>query len=123
MDRPLPAPSPLRLTLSERWRDGRARLEEVANALTHGLGAAAALVLSPFLILAAPEGVGRLSVTIYSATMIMLFGSSTLFHALEETRFAERWSSKLQILDHVAIYHFIAGSYTPFLIISLASPI
>lgn len=102
---------------------GRAA-EEVLNALTHGLGVVVVTLMSPFLIAAAPAGGVRASAVIYCVTMLMLFGASTLYHAVEETLFAQqhegKWSLRFQTLDHVAIYLFIAGSYTPFIIVSLS---
>jgi hemolysin III len=98
--------------------------EEVLNALTHGLGLLVIVALSPFLAAAAPAGAPRTSAVVYIVTMILLFGASTLYHAVEETHFgqrhARRWSSRFQTLDHIAIYLFIAGSYTPFVAVTLS---
>lgn len=98
--------------------------EEVVNALTHGLGLLVIAAMSPFLIGWAPAGAPRASAIVYCVTMTLLFGASTLYHAVEETEFAQKhagqWSTRFQTFDHVAIYLFIAGSYTPFVTVALS---
>lgn len=86
--------------------------EEIANSVSHGLGFLAALAATPFLILAAvPDGAGPVvGVSIFAATMTLLYLASTLYHALSHPR-AKR---VLRILDHGAIFLLIAGTYTPF---------
>jgi hemolysin III len=87
--------------------------EELANALSHGLGALAALIATPLLILRAVE-VGNAAfiagVGVFAASMLFLYLSSTLYHALPAGR-ARRvfWR-----LDHAGIFLLIAGTYTPF---------
>ncbi|HSO44764.1 MAG TPA: hemolysin III family protein, partial [Rhodoferax sp.] len=91
----------------------QSRGEEVANSLSHGLGLVAAVVASPFLILhAARHGnTGFLvGVSIFAATMVLLYLASTLYHALPVGR-AKR---VFRIIEHSAIYLLIAGTYTPF---------
>jgi hemolysin III len=86
----------------------QSRSEEIANTLSHGIALAAALVGVPFLLLAA--GPHLLGASIFGATLLLLYLSSTLYHALPEGRAKQVW---LQV-DYGAIYFFIAGSYTPF---------
>lgn len=91
----------------------QSRGEEVANSLSHGLGLVAAVVASPFLIKhAARHGdTGFLAaVSIFAATMVLLYLASTLYHALPVGR-AKR---VFRIIEHSAIYLLIAGTYTPF---------
>jgi hemolysin III len=87
--------------------------EEIANSVCHGLGLLAALAAFPVLVMAAhqrgdPAGIAGASV--FATTMVLLYFTSTLFHALPRCR-AKR---VFQILDHSAIYLLIAGTYTPF---------
>jgi hemolysin III len=94
--------------------------EEIANSVSHGVALLAAIVAVPFLILAAvdrgaPNIVGA---SVFAATMVLLYFTSTLYHALPAGR-AKRVFLKL---DHGAIYIFIAGSYTPFALGALAGP-
>lgn len=95
--------------LTER---GQSPGEEIANSVSHGLALLAALVAAPFLI----TGASRLSAAsvvgaaVFATTMVLLYASSTLYHALPQGR-AKRVFMRL---DHGAIYLFIAGSYTPF---------
>ena len=77
-----------------------------------------ALVGAPVLILTAvaSRDVWRIvAVSIYAATLVILYGASTLYHS---TRSAE-WKEICQRIDHAAIYLLIAGTYTPFTLISL----
>src|SRR4051812_39355470 len=86
--------------------------EEVANALSHGLGALTFLATAPFLISAFARS-GKAAATgagVYCATIIVLYVSSTLYHALPPGRAKQT----LQVLDHSAIFLLIAGTYTPF---------
>ncbi|WP_295960915.1 hemolysin III family protein [Rhodoferax sp.] len=86
----------------------QSRGEEIANTLSHGIALAAALVGVPFLLLAA--GPHLLGTGVFAVTLLLLYLSSTLYHALPAGRAKQLW---LQV-DYGAIYFFIAGSYTPF---------
>lgn len=87
--------------------------EEIANSVSHGLGLLAALAGFPVLVIVAHQrgGVtGIVGASVFATTMVLLYLTSTLFHALPGCR-AKR---VFQILDHSAIYLLIAGTYTPF---------
>jgi len=91
------------------------RREEVANAITHGIGVGlsiAALVL--LIVFAAIKGTAFhvVSFTIYGTTMLLLYTASTLVHSFQEGK-AKR---VFEVLDHSCIYVFIAGTYTPILL-------
>lgn len=91
----------------------QSRGEEIANALSHGLGFLLAIAAVPILsVQAARQGSAReiAAACVFAATMLLLYGISTLYHALP----AGRAKLLLNRLDHAAIYLFIAGSYTPF---------
>lgn len=99
----------------------RRTFEEVANAVTHGIG----LVLSitgfvVLLALAILRGTALhiVACSVYGATLICLYTASTLYHAVISPRFKRA----LRIFDHSAIYLLIAGTYTPFLLINLRGP-
>lgn len=90
--------------------------EEIANAITHGIGALlsiAALVL--LIVFSSLHGSAWhvVSFTIFGATMLMLYISSTMLHALPPGKA----KNVFEVLDHASIYLFIAGSYTPILFI------
>ncbi len=92
---------------------GFSKGEEIAHAITHGIGAlgsVAALVL--LVVRSVQHGGARLivGVTIFGSTMILLYLASTLYHALTPPK-AKR---VFELMDHAAIYLLIAGSYTPF---------
>ncbi len=91
----------------------QSRREELANALTHGSGLAASLVGLPLLVwVASVQGDVRqiVACSIFATTLVILYAASTIYHALPTSR-AKR---VLRVIDHVAIYLLIAGSYTPF---------
>src|SRR5437764_13814621 len=86
--------------------------EELANAISHGIGLCAALIGAPILLLEAHRsGAGFFFGTVvFAVTMSMLYLGSTLYHAWPQTRV----KSFLQVMDHSAIFLLIAGTYTPF---------
>ncbi|MBV8471200.1 MAG: hemolysin III family protein [Burkholderiaceae bacterium] len=87
--------------------------EEIANAISHGLGFALAVASLPILTYGAAQrgtAINVVSVAVFAATMIVLYLVSTLYHAVPAGR-AKAWLNRL---DHAAIYLFIAGSYTPY---------
>lgn len=94
--------------------------EEIANAVSHGAGAFAALLLLPVLLLQ-PIQAGRDAVAVFAfglfgVTLLLLYLASTLYHALPLGRSPKRGRAKriFRLFDHCAIYLLIAGSYTPF---------
>lgn len=98
------------------------RREEIANAITHGIGAAlsiAALVL--LIVFASMKGTAWhvVSFTIYGVTMMLLYVSSTLVHSFPEGRLKDLF----EIFDHSSIYLYIAGTYTPLLLTVIRSPL
>lgn len=95
------------------------RGEEIANSLSHGVGIVLALAAIPFLVVRAQAYGGRLYLfagLVYGITMLLEYTMSTLYHAITN----ERAKRIFKVLDHSCIYLFIAGSYTPFCLISLA---
>ncbi len=94
--------------------------EEIANSVSHGVALLAALALVPFLLQAAWQHTAAsvVGASVFAATMVLLYFTSTLYHALPAGR-AKRVFLKL---DHSAIYLFIAGSYTPFALGALGGP-
>ncbi len=95
--------------------------EEIANSVSHGIGALAAVAATPFLVVAAVRRGGVITVaaaSVFAATMVLLYVTSTLYHALARNR-AKR---VFQILDHGAIFLLIAGTYTPFTLGVLRGP-
>lgn len=92
--------------------------EELANALTHGIGVIAGIAGGAVLItLAALYGDvwHIISASVFTASLILLYSSSTLYHAIP----GKRAKARLQVLDHCAIFVLIAGTYTPFTLVSL----
>ncbi|MBA2878274.1 hemolysin III [Anoxybacillus kamchatkensis] len=96
--------------------------EEIVHAITHGIGAvfsiAALIILT---VMAAMHGNAWhiVSFTLFGSTMLILYVSSTIVHALPEGR----WKRVFEIFDHSSIYFFIAGTYTPFLFLAVKGAI
>ena len=87
--------------------------EEIANAISHGIGFLLAIASLPLLVVVAARhgtAVNIVAVSVFSVTMMMLYLVSALYHAVPEGAI----KSFLNRVDHAAIYLFIAGSYTPF---------
>ncbi|GAB4147387.1 MAG: hemolysin III family protein [Candidatus Promineifilaceae bacterium] len=98
------------------------RREEFLNSVTHGIGVLLSLVgLAVLVIMAAAHGDGwrTLSFAIYGASLLLLYVASTLYHSVAHLP-AKRI---LRILDHAAIYVLIAGTYTPFLLVTMRGPL
>ncbi|MEO6527732.1 MAG: hemolysin III family protein [Gemmatimonadaceae bacterium] len=98
--------------------------EEIANSVTHGLGFAASIALAPLLVIAGVRSHDPwrvVAASIFAATLIMLYAASTLYHALHGQA-VRKGKAVFQRLDHAAIYLLIAGTYTPFLLVSLRGP-
>jgi len=86
--------------------------EELANAASHGFGLLLGLIAIPFLIqkvLENGEAEAWIGGIAFSFGILMVYTFSTFYHGAKNPK----WKSKLQVLDHIAIYFLIAGSYTP----------
>ena len=91
--------------------------EELASSLIHGLGIVLSIAgLAALVAVAARAGDARhvASVCVYGASLILLYTASTLYHGIPH----ERAKPVLRVLDHAAIFLLIAGTYTPFALIS-----
>jgi hemolysin III len=94
------------------------RGEEIASGVTHGVGFLLALaMLSLMVVYAALRGTAWhvVACSLYGSTLILLYAASTLYHSLT----SERAKRVLKAIDHSAIFLLIAGTYTPFLLVSL----
>ena len=94
------------------------RAAETANSITHGLGAVLSIAALVLLVVAGALNGGARRVVggaVFGTTLVLLYLMSTLYHSLTHRR------AKLvfQILDHSAIYLLIAGTYTPFCLVTL----
>ena len=97
--------------------------EEIANSVSHGVGALAAVGVLPVLVLSAlRRGAGGravLGASVFGASVLLLYLGSTLYHALPHGRFKRAF----RIAEHMAIYFLIAGTYTPFTLGVLRGPL
>ena len=92
--------------------------EEIANSVSHGAGLVVALIAGPMLIARAVghgKPWGPVGASVFTATIVVLYLASTLYHALPQSR-AKR---VFRTLEHSAIFVLIAGTYTPFTLVAL----
>ncbi|MGM9985692.1 MAG: hemolysin III family protein [Bacillaceae bacterium] len=96
--------------------------EEIANAISHGIGA---LLSIPALVVLVVQGVlygttaHVVSFSIFGGSMFLLFLFSTLVHSITHPKVKKVF----EYLDHSAIYILIAGSYTPFILLTINGPL
>ena len=98
---------------------GESLTEEIANAITHGIGAAlsiAGLVVMVVLAAVSPTPWSVAAVAVFGASLILLYLISTLYHAIPHAG----TKRILRILDHSTIFLLIAGTYTPIALLALA---
>ena len=96
-----------------KFKPGPTTGEEIANAITHGIGALLAIAaLVILVVVAAIRGTvwHVVSFSIFGATLVLLYFASTLYHSLTHVK-AKKVFHKF---DHISIYLLIAGTYTPF---------
>lgn len=102
------------MTTDGTWL-GQTRREEVANSVTHGVGAVLGVLGVGYLLvrgLASSDGWNIFGFAVYLSTFIALYASSSVYHAVKQV-------APKQVLRHVdrsAVFVFIAGCYTPFLL-------
>lgn len=104
-------------TLAPRY----ALAEEIASSLTHGLGIVLSIAgLATLVAFAALAGDGWALAAgiVYGTTLILLFTASTLYHSIPHAGA----KPVLRFLDHAAIFLLIAGTYTPFALVTLRGP-
>lgn len=98
-------------------------LDEILNSITHGAGillSIAALVILVVFAATSPAGDAWkiVSFSVYGFSLILMFTASTLYHSFQNRRI----KAFLNVFDHVSIYILIAGTYTPFTLVSLRGP-
>jgi hemolysin III len=89
--------------------------EEIASAVTHGIGVVLSIIALFFLIIKA-GGDFKIPFSIYGSTLVLLYLMSTLYHSLSFTRARHLFRK----FDHMAIFLLIAGTYTPFCLTALS---
>lgn len=89
--------------------------EEWLNSISHGLGFVLSIIGLILLIARSQGAISVVATAIYGSTLILMFLSSTVYHSVGNAEL----KSLFKLLDHSAIYLLIAGTYTPFLLVSL----
>jgi hemolysin III len=98
-------------------------LDEILNSITHGIGVLLSIAALVLLVVFAATTQGAdvwkiVSFSIYGFSLILLFTASTLYHSFRNKRI----KGFLNIFDHASIFILIAGTYTPFTLVSLRGP-
>ena len=99
----------------------QSRGEEIANAISHGVGLIGAIASIPILITFSGPDKDRTDMAgaiVFAVSMVLLYLASTVYHALPEGKYKRIF----QVMDHTAIFLLIAGTYTPFTIGILRGP-
>lgn len=107
-----------RTKLQDRQLPEYTKGEEIFNMTSHIVGAALGIVVTVLCVVFAAihhNVYGIISGAIYGFTMILLYTMSSIYHGLKPNRKAKK---VLQVIDHCSIYLLIAGSYTPFCLVS-----
>lgn len=89
--------------------------QEHANTLTHAFGLLLGLIAVPILLVQQYGAVSArewLSLLVFSLTLLQVYATSTIYHAVTDAR----WKHRLRVLDHISIYFLIAGTNTPLLV-------
>ncbi|MBE5937481.1 MAG: hemolysin III family protein [Lachnospiraceae bacterium] len=92
--------------------------EEIVNAISHGIGAIFGIVALVVCIVGAARGGGAievLSAVIFGVSLVIMYTMSTIYHSLKPCK----GKRVLRVFDHCCIFLLIAGSYTPFTLVSL----
>lgn len=92
--------------------------EELWNILTHGFGIILSLIATVLLWKRAAEFESmRITLTfmVFAVSLLLLYASSTFYHSAKDPV----WRFRLKVLDHIAIFILIAGTYTPFALVTL----
>lgn len=114
--------------LVEAAHHGRDKLytlgEEVAHALTHGLGVVLAIAGLTVMVARATlygDFWHIVGAAIFGATLVLMYAASTLYHSIPAAQLPNT-KKVLRIVDHSSIYLLIAGTYTPFTLVTLSGP-
>ena len=103
----------LRVKIDEDYvRDKNYVNKEIANSITHGLGAIFFLIAIPVLLAYSAIYASKpfiWSIALYSFGLLMVYFSSTLYHSIQH----EKTKKALRVLDHISIFMLIGGTYTP----------
>ncbi len=111
----------IRIMASDKTAAQYSIAEEVWNAATHGVGilfSVAALAVLVTLAAVYADSWAIVSCAIFGVSMTGVYTASSFYHAIP----FERAKRILKKFDHIAIYYLIAGTYTPFLLVSLRAP-
>ncbi len=103
-------------------RPAYSRAERISDGVVHVLGVSSAVIAAPMLIIMTvfyrSDPAAVLGASIYGITLVLMLTLSALYNMIEH----DEWAEFLRRLDHSGIYVKIAGTYTPFLLLSASQP-
>ncbi len=103
-------------------RPAYSRAERISDGVVHVLGVSSAVIAAPILIIMTvfyrSDPAAVLGASIYGITLVLMLTFSALYNMIEH----DEWAEFLRRLDHSGIYVKIAGTYTPFLLLSASQP-
>ncbi len=103
-------------------RPAYSRAERISDGVVHVLGVSSAVIAAPMLIIMTvfyrSDPAAVLGASIYGITLVLMLTFSALYNMIEH----DEWAEFLRRLDHSGIYVKIAGTYTPFLLLSASQP-
>jgi len=97
-------------------------LEEKTNIISHAIGLVLSIVALVFMLIRASlygSAWHVVSVSIFGASLILLYAASAFYHSAKDPKIR----SRLRVFDHATIYILIAGTYTPFTLVTLHGPV
>jgi hemolysin III len=89
--------------------------EEIASLVTHALGVVVGVAALVVMLMLADGVLETVSAVVFGMSLVLLYLTSTFYHFVTSVR----WKAWFQLLDHACIYLLIAGSYTPFTLVTL----
>lgn len=96
------------------------KIKDPVSCLTHMAGAVFAVVAMVLMLLSASAPIEAIAFAIFGGTMFLMYTSSTLYHMISVS---ETITRALRKFDHIMIYFFIAGTFTPFTLLVIDNPV
>ncbi|MGI6714283.1 MAG: PAQR family membrane homeostasis protein TrhA [Bacilli bacterium] len=104
----------------KRRPDTQSLGEEIANAITHGIGALFGVVALILMLIKAQDTVAKVTVTVFGLGIILLYSMSCLYHSFKKDTRVKRVFKRF---DHLSIYILIGATYTPIYLIAVDQPL
>ncbi|MFA7376909.1 MAG: hemolysin III family protein, partial [Acholeplasmataceae bacterium] len=94
--------------------------EEIANAISHGIGALFGIAALVLMLIKSNDGYDIFGSLVFGISMILLYTMSCLYHAFKKDTLVKRIFKRF---DHISIYVLIGGTFAPLFIIAIDKPL